>query len=355
VHRNESILKNAAIQSAKFGISIGIIAYLVYRASLDDSFSKLLSGSKDWALLAAAGALCLGAVLLTILRWNLLVRALGIPLSVKDALRLGFLGYLLNFVSVSVGGDLFKAIFLVREFPGRRADAFASILVDRIVGLYAVFVLTAAGIVVTGQLNGPIREVRVIGYLALGATGLGAAGMLVLLLRGPSRNPWWAAIPYVGRPLDRLLAALAVYRTQRGVVLVSGVMSLAVHLGVTLSVYLVAAGLPGVPPSLGSHFLIVPLAILTGCLPLPMNGLGAFEAVVDFLYIRFAETQAQTASDGLVVALAYRVLTLVVGLVGVVYYLASRREVDEVLEESEDADEADDAPSPTLDSAAQSP
>ncbi len=59
------------------------------------------------------------AVSLTFVRWYLLVRALGLHFRLLDAFRLGFLGYLFNFVSVgSVGGDLFKAIFIAREQPG---------------------------------------------------------------------------------------------------------------------------------------------------------------------------------------------------------------------------------------------
>ena len=62
--------------------------------------------SHGWALAAAVG-LSLAGVTITIVRWHWLIRALGLPFRLRDALRLGFLGYLLNFVSFgSVGGDL---------------------------------------------------------------------------------------------------------------------------------------------------------------------------------------------------------------------------------------------------------
>ena len=84
------------------------------------------------------------AVSLTFVRWYLLVRALGLNFRLLDAFRLGFLGYLFNFVSVgSVGGDLFKAIFIAREQPGRRTEAVATVLVDRVVGVYALVLLTS--------------------------------------------------------------------------------------------------------------------------------------------------------------------------------------------------------------------
>ena len=68
-------------------------------------------------------------------RWRMLVRAAGMSFSYKDAFRLGFLGFLLNFVSVgAVGGDLFKAVFIAREQPGRRIAAIVSVALDRLLG-----------------------------------------------------------------------------------------------------------------------------------------------------------------------------------------------------------------------------
>ena len=51
-------------------------------------------------------------------------RALGIPFTLRNAFRLGFMGYLLNFVGPgAVGGDLFKAYFVASDQKSRRAEA----------------------------------------------------------------------------------------------------------------------------------------------------------------------------------------------------------------------------------------
>ena len=66
-------------------------------------------------------------------------------------MRIGFLGYLFNLAPMGiVGGDLLKAWMLAREKPGNRAKALASVVVDRIVGLYVLFLVAAAGVFVTG-------------------------------------------------------------------------------------------------------------------------------------------------------------------------------------------------------------
>ena len=65
----------------------------------------------------------LAAVVLTFVRWYLLVTPLGLPFHLRDAIRLGFVGYLFQFASLgAVGGDLFKAAFLAHEQPRRRPE-----------------------------------------------------------------------------------------------------------------------------------------------------------------------------------------------------------------------------------------
>jgi uncharacterized membrane protein YbhN (UPF0104 family) len=72
----------------------------------------------------------------------------------------------------------------------------------------------------------------------------------------------------------------------------------------------------------------------TGVLPLPMAGLGAFEYVMDFYYQNVTSV-ATPVGFGLMVAFGYRVVTVAIAVIGVLFYLASRREVSEVLNEAE--------------------
>src|SRR5215469_409034 len=179
MHRIKRHLKKILFNLLKFGVSIGIVTYLVIDASRDQAFADLAHQPKNWAVLSLAAASGLGAVLLTFVRWYVLVRALDLPFTLKDAVRLGFLGYLLNFVSLgAVGGDLFKAVFIARQFPGRRPEAVATVVLDRVIGLYMLFVMASVAILVTGKLHNSDETVRIIGRGALVASAVGAAGIL---------------------------------------------------------------------------------------------------------------------------------------------------------------------------------
>ena len=102
-------------------------------------------------MLAAAWGFCFFATLLTFIRWWFLIRALGIPCRFRDSIRISFWGYLFNLAPLGiVGGDLVKAVMLDHEHRGYRAKAVASVFADRVIGLYVLFLVATVAILLTG-------------------------------------------------------------------------------------------------------------------------------------------------------------------------------------------------------------
>ena len=78
------------------------------------------------------------AMVLTLLRWYVLVRALDLPFRMRDALRLGMVGFFFNtFMPGSVGGDIIKAAALAVG-QSRRTVAVATVIMDRVIALWAL-------------------------------------------------------------------------------------------------------------------------------------------------------------------------------------------------------------------------
>ena len=124
--------------------SVLLLGYLVYRAANDPQFVSLAQGQKNWPLLLCTLPICLVTVTITILRWHLLLRTLGLKFSIAETLRSGFLAYFVNLAPVGlVAGDSLKAVMLIHRNPGRKTEAIATVLVDRILGLYALLLLAA--------------------------------------------------------------------------------------------------------------------------------------------------------------------------------------------------------------------
>ena len=334
----KSGVRNLIATGLKLAVSAALLAFLVLQARHNNNFTALRDGPKHWGFLLAACGCVLAAVLLTLVRWYFLVVTLGLRFSLRDALRLGFLGYLFNFLALgSVGGDLFKAVFLAREQPGKRTEAVASVVTDRVIGLYSLFVLASVAVLCTGSYRaGSPGSLQALSFGTIAATVLGGVAIWLaaavggachrVLARGPA--PHWL------RDISlRMVDALAIYRRRFSVILLAVALSLGVHSLLATGIYLVALGLPGPTPAWGTHYLIVPLASVAGALPLPLAGLGAYETALEFLYRWSLADSASAIGRGLVLALAYRLNTVVVAAIGGVVYAVSRREVADVMQE----------------------
>jgi uncharacterized membrane protein YbhN (UPF0104 family) len=330
-------LKKKLVLIVKLTLSLSILAYVVIRAEEEDPalFANFLQRPKNWPMLLLAWASCMLAVLITLVRWYYLVRAIGLPFRLSDALRLGFLGYMFNLVSLgSVGGDLFKGVFIAREHPQHKAAAISTLIVDRMVGLLALLIVGAIAVSVVDLPTDP--DILVLRNASLIGTAVCAAVMGIMLLPGFSSGPlaeFFSGLPRVGPTFAQLFGAMRMYRRRPDVLIGTTVMSLGSHGLYIVGIYFLAIGLAsGQTASLAQHCVIVPLGWIAGALPLPLSSFGVFEGAIDYLYVHVAGI---VRGEGLLVALGYRVITIVIASVGMVFYLRSRREVAEVWQDAE--------------------
>ena len=318
----------------------GLLAYLIHGAATRGDSQWLYNAADRWPLLVAAVLAVLAASLLACVRWRLLVRGLGMRLSLLEAFRLGMLGELLNFVALgSVGGDVVKLAHLMKANPEKAPRAATTVFMDRLIGLFSLCLLASGGILAFGLWrSGPSQELRWACLMMLAAT---AAGVLIVAAIASPWAPraalarWAGGLPKIagfhfGGVLQQLFEALDDYVACRERLAGAVGMSLLIHLLLASSVFLLGTALVERPPSFGTHLVIMPLTTATGVLPLPANALGAYEYVLDQLYDFFSPSPI--AGRGLIVALAFRTATLTAvstGALGVAictWVLGRRRE-----------------------------
>lgn len=319
-----------ALGIIKWVIALGIVGYLVYQNG--DQFERLWTGPIHWNFLIAAFLLCGSSIILTFYRWYLLVVALNFPFRFSDALRLGFLGYLFNYVSPgAVGGDVVKAVLMAREQHGRRSVAVATILLDRILGLMGLLMVGAGATLLVAD---DIERRELIVKVLWGGSIAGLTGLAVML-HPSTPNSWWMKllirIPKVGAIISDIADGISLYQQRRRVVALTVVLSIIGHFGIISSFYCCArvVATQAETPSYVTHLLLIPLAEIVGVIvPVP-GGVGALEAAVQESY-RLA---GAIPGIGLLAAGAYRVTTILVAAIGSVYYLASKRQIQELLAE----------------------
>jgi uncharacterized protein (TIRG00374 family) len=338
-------MKRTVVVALKLALAAAILLYLIVKAR--DGFAQLADQPLNWLFLAAAFACTFVAATLSFVRWHLLIRALGITTRLVDTLRLGALGLALNFVSPgSIGGDFFKAVFLAHGQPGRRTEAVATVIADRMLGLLTMLMWASIGILATGLVTVSSTPVRVLSrtilITALVCWSIAALLLLVPMLSGTAITRWCEKLPFVGKTAARLLGTVRVYRTQRRMLLAAFGISAVMALFFVTSFYMVARGLPVHEPTWAEHLVIVPTAGLVGAIPITPSGLGTMELAVEELYKTMPGGDDDRTGDGTLVALGRRTTELAVALVGLVFYFTHRRQMREVYAEAEEAAEGDD-------------
>ncbi len=362
-------LRTLLITLLKITASVAIIGYLFYSAVNTPDGRKALVGIlaqyKGWSIgfLAVGFSTLLLAVLITMVRWWYLVRALEINLSLPDALRIGFLGYLFNLAPLGiVGGDLLKAWMLAKEKPGNHANALASVIVDRIVGLYVLFLIAALGVFITG-----LWHSRPLVCAAVwGVTAVSTAGIALILVPGflEQLDRWLvkanARFSKVRHGIKSLSDSLKIYRGKRSVLCWASLATIPVHSLLTVSVFFLALGLRFDKVPLRDYFIVYPVSSILSTIPLPA---GPQEFGIVSLYKTVCVRSEERGSDefaaltkdekaaklntwhlqGLILALVYRLSTILIAPIGAAYYfLGARREVSEALQQHEE----EDVPSP---------
>lgn len=292
---------------------------MAWRLATDPLIRELSPDKVDASCLVLASVFCGIAQLVYCSRWYWFLRAVRSPVTWSDAVFTGLVTQLLSAVALgSAGGDVYRGIALGLTQAGHRAGIVASIVADRVVGLYSLFCLAALAATFTpGVGRWQVVRATALPVLWAGVATGGAIILVGLFCNLGKALAWMHRFPILSRLLSPLLAVLERFHAIRGSFLLGIVSGMLVHAVNAVGLWLAARGL-GVPhPTIAEHCLIGPLATCTAFLPLPMAGLGAVELVIDELY----ETAMPSAPGaGLVAALVGRLLALAVNALLVVAF-----------------------------------
>lgn len=273
------------------------------------------------------------SVITTFIRWRILLHALHIRCSYADAIRLGFVGYVGSvFLPGSTMGDLFKAGFIVKENPGNRVGALASIVVDRLVGLYSLFLLAAfVGLfnldTILSTVNPEAAKLKLAYFAICAFAGAGlVAYALFLVIPFPAHgySPRIARIRLVGHIINKILAAFAQYRQYPWAMVQAVIIGMLGHIGFVMSYYFASRALPGPGPTPDwqLHFVIIPFFMVFQAVPLTFGGnFGVGDLILGVLYTFVGGLELK----GILASLLQRLITWIVALIGLIWYVPLHR------------------------------
>jgi uncharacterized protein (TIRG00374 family) len=353
----------------KYGLGISLLAFLISRnwgpgPKGEPGLGEVLQRPMQWGPLFLAMVICTVSLLLSFVRWYFLVRATELPFTLSSAFRLGLVGYFWNtFFPGSVGGDAVKAYYLARD-QNRRTVAVATVLIDRAVGLWALFWFVAILGSAFWYLDDPAlhakKELQVIVLGALGLVAFTSLLWIVLVLLPERRGEKFAGrlsrLPKVGGVAAEFWRAIWMYRQHQGIMIAALLMALVGHVGWVMAFYYSAqvflpVGDLAQIPSLTEHYVIVPIGMTIQALFPAPGGLGGGEYGFAQLYSKISPLGMDKVWEinGYAASLAQRMITWGLAVVAyLVYALMPRPVAVEAKEEMPDEEPPPKAVEPLL-------
>jgi len=267
---------SALIRVGVSGSLLGLLFWLM-RDEIRDIGHTI--AASNIALLAVAVVFV--AVNVSMLSCRLRVIFLGenLKITMKDALQLTLVGYFFNnFMPTAVGGDIVKAHYASVRYEGQKVEAYASVLMDRFIGLYSFLMVAAVALVFDrGRFQLPVIRPLVFALLSAGV-----AGFIVVTNRKAAAlmDRFFKKIKLMrlGERLHAIYKIVHDYRNRRDVVVKSLMISVFAQCLYFIVVYLCFSAL-GAEVSLGHIFLIMPVVTFISMIP-SVGGLGVREGAI---------------------------------------------------------------------------
>jgi uncharacterized protein (TIRG00374 family) len=245
----------------------------------------------------ALGAICFFVtVLLAGTRWWWLLRVNGTNVRLIEALRFTWIGVFFNTVFPgSTGGDVVKALYIMKRCPGQRVQTLVSVIVDRILGLGSLALLGAVCVLFALD-RFPTIAIGI--WCVIAGVGLVGVVSFSRRLRELVRLSWLLnRIPgKLKASLQMVDKAIYFYRDQRLVIGLSLLLGMLNHV---LSVFaVVCLGMAiGVGMPAFEYFVLVPVINIASAVPIAPNGWGVGELLYGYLFAEHGAQHLVAVSD----------------------------------------------------------
>ena len=290
--------------------------------------------------------------LITTYRWHALLEALDIHIGLGRTFVLNMVGAFYNtFMPGSTGGDVLKAYYASKH-TNHRTRAVLSVIIDRVIGLLALIIL--GGVMASIQYwRSPTPDdpaTRACRRVAIGSglILLGVVGGMMVFFTPILRRLFGVDYILAKLPMQKLVQnaihVMKIYKRRPALVLWALLITFPVHITVVISAMLagMAFGLP--LPSL-YYFVVVPVIVLAGAIPISPQGAG----VMEFFAINLTKQYGVTVGQAFALTMSIRLVQMLWNLTGGVFvfrggYHAPSTKEQEELEQDEEDDESIEPP-----------
>jgi uncharacterized protein (TIRG00374 family) len=310
------------------------IVWHVGPQSLWDAFQKI------HPLWFVAAVICAGIpTLLGVIRWRWILHVQGLEMKFPRLFSISFIGLFFNaFMLGSTGGDVIKAWYVAHETHHKKAEAVATVVVDRLIGLLALFIITLIMMAIFYQRVFEDPKLLWFSVATLAVVLSTVLATIIGLWRGfadkfPGLRARLQRLPRYDM-LRRMVDAYRVYASHPAILTKTMLISFAVHLFSMLSIVCIGKGLRVVTDNgIVDYFLYLPIINSVTAVPITISGFGVREG----MYIKMFRQVGVAEPTALVMSLLGYLAALFWSIVGGAFFLTHRKEIPPgVVEGTED-------------------
>ena len=315
--------KSRLTLTLKITVAALLIGYMLKSGLLD---LEVLWGLMTFQNVAMAMLFTGLNIVLCAWRWIILLRARGFEVPFTYGLSLFLIGMFFNFaLPGSIGGDVVKGYYLVKDHPERKVDAVLSILIDRILGLYSFFILTLVAVLWDFEFVMSHEKIR---WVAGFSMAIFAAMTVFFLIAFSTRLSQWTGVESVGsrfQRVHRLLEAFHRFGKDRRTIGLSVAVSVAAQLVTMLFFYQFAVAYGEVDITWKAILFAVPMGFVVTALPISPAGVGVGQVAFQYLFQTYL---GKATAFGTISITGLQIITLVWAVVGAVVYLRRGKPAD---------------------------
>lgn len=298
-------------RAVKFVISIVLMIGLVVYVGGSEVLNVFLS--LDWFYIALLVLMSWVLIYVSCLKWQLFIKHQNKQVSVFYLMRLYTIAYFFNiFAPSSLGGDALRS-YKLGKFLGSQADAFAATFLERVTGVIAMCSMGLLALLF-GAASGfkLLLFIICIPVLIFTLSCFIPAARSLLFVQTRKIVPIKLISIY-----DKIEVATAYASGNKQLLFYALLYSLLFHFLAVVNTYIACAAVGWTEVNIFDLFVVLPLILILGSLPLTPNGMGLQEGAFMF----FLKSIGAASSIGLSVGLLLRAKVILLAIVGGILYM----------------------------------
>lgn len=293
------------LKSLKITLCIALLSLLVWVADP----TKLLVTLQQVSIQDFAVLMLLSFVMISVsaFKWQLFITFLGAHVRFMRLCALYLTGYFVNIIFPSyIGGDAMRSYYVGKSVG--QHQALSATLLERYTGFLAMVILGTIAAIYEDRLIGINVRILVVG-MGIGAIGITVIACYVRLNPERFKNKF---LKKIALTISRLHELMLLTAKQPSLWIKAMGISFFYHILTVANTYIAAVAVGWDNPPITELFVVLPIILILGSLPITPSGLGIQEGA----FFHFLQILGASSPQALGVAVLLRAKTYVLAFLG---------------------------------------